>query len=96
MMALLLTALFLEMGLALIVIPWSTFWDRNFFVDWWPPVREVVANHFVRGAVSGLGIVNLAAGVAELVGLFSRRRRERVVTSIVTPVTDEVASVRDE
>ena len=88
-MALLLTALFLEMGLALIVIPWSTFWDRNLFVDWWPSVREVVANHFFRGAVSGLGVVNLAAGVAELVGLFSRRRQEAVVTSIVAPVRDE-------
>jgi hypothetical protein len=75
--------------LALIVIPWSTFWDRNLFVDWWPAVREVVANHFVRGAVSGLGVVNLAAGVAELVGLFSRRRRETLVTSIVAPVRDE-------
>ena len=88
-MALLLTALFLEMGLALIVIPWSTFWDHNFFVDWWPPIREVVANHFVRGAVSGLGVVNLAAGVAELVGLFARRRRETIPTSIVAPLRDE-------
>jgi hypothetical protein len=89
MMALLLTALFLEMGLALIVVPWSTFWDRNLFVDLWPPVRDIVANHFVRGAVSGLGVVNLAAGVAELVGLFARRRRDPMVTSIVAPVRDE-------
>ena len=88
-MALLLTALFLEMGLALIVIPWSTFWDRNLFVDLWPPVREVVGNYFVRGAVSGLGVVNLAAGVAELVGLFARRRRQAMVTSIIAPVRDE-------
>ena len=88
-MSLLLSALFLEMGLALIVIPWSTFWDHNFFVDWWPSVREVVANYFVRGAVSGLGVVNVAAGIAELVGLFSRRRRTHMVTSIVAPVRDE-------
>ena len=32
-------------------------------------------NDFVRGAVSGLGIVNVVAGVAELFSLFSSRRR---------------------
>jgi hypothetical protein len=88
MSSILLTALFLEMGLALVVIPWSTFWDRNYFVDMWPAVRELVANHFVRGAVSGLGVVNLAAAVAELVGLFARRQREPIVSSIVQ-VSDE-------
>ena len=61
------------MGLLLIVLPWSTFWDRNYFASSWPLVQLLVANNFVRGAVSGLGIVNLVAGFAELAPLFSAR-----------------------
>ena len=33
------------------------------------------SNDYVRGAVSGLGLINLGAGVAELAGLFAPRRK---------------------
>jgi hypothetical protein len=32
-------------------------------------------NAFVRGAVSGLGLVNIVAGFAELLSMFSPERR---------------------
>jgi hypothetical protein len=70
-------AFFLEVGLLLIVLPWSTFWDRNYFVVVWPFVRALVTNNFVRGAVSGLGVVNVIAGFAELMPLFAVRDRGR-------------------
>jgi hypothetical protein len=66
-------AFFLEVGLLLIVVPWSTFWDRNYFADMWPVVRAIVTNNFVRGAISGLGLVNLVAGFAELSWVFTAR-----------------------
>ncbi len=74
-------AFFLEVGLLLIVLPWSTFWDRNYFVAGWPLVRMLATNNFVRGAVSGLGVVNLVAGFAELVPMLGpSRRRDLSIT----------------
>ena len=39
----------------------------------WPAVRPLLTNDFVRGAVTGLGVVNLFAGFAELASLFAVR-----------------------
>jgi hypothetical protein len=70
----LLVALLLEAGLLLILIPWSAFWDRNYFADQVPGLRDFITNNFVRGAVSGLGAVNLFAALSELAEIFSRPR----------------------
>jgi hypothetical protein len=71
-------AFFLEVGLLLIVVPWSEFWDSNYFAELWPALRLVVTNNFVRGAVSGLGVVNLVAAFAELAWVFTARSRSVV------------------
>ena len=68
-------ALFLEVGLLLVVLPWSGFWDRNYFVSAWPGLRLFITNDFVRGAVTGLGLVNLFAGLADLALLLAVRER---------------------
>ena len=75
---LLLVAFFIEIGLLLIVVPWSTFWDRNYFVYAWPTLRPVLTNDFVRGAVSGLGLVNLFAGLLELRPVFEGDPRQDI------------------
>jgi hypothetical protein len=62
------------------VLPWSTFWDRNYFAAAWPAVRSFVTNNFVRGAVSGLGAVNVITGFAELATLFTVRERPMAIT----------------
>ena len=59
----------------LILIPWSTFWDRNYFGEAIPVMREVLTNNFVRGAVSGLGLVTVLAALGVLADLFLSRRR---------------------
>jgi len=66
-------AFFLEVGLLLIVLPWSPFWERNYFADAFPPLHAFVMNNFVRGAVTGLGLVNLFAGFADLALAFIAR-----------------------
>lgn len=71
-------AFFLEVGLLLTILPWSAFWDRNYFAGTWPVVRLVVTNNFVRGAISGLGLVNLIAGFADLALVFVTRVRHDV------------------
>lgn len=70
---LLFVAFFVEVGLLLIVLPWSSFWDRNYFVYLAPVLQPFVGNHFVRGAVSGLGVLNLLAGFSELAPVFASR-----------------------
>ena len=64
----------MQVGLLLIVLPWwPAFWEHNYFAITWPPLRTVLANNFVRGAVSGLGFVNLFAGFADLALMFAGR-----------------------
>ena len=70
---LVLVAFFVEVGLLLIVLPWSTFWERNYFATLLPALAPLLANDFVRGGVSGLGILNLCAGLAELAPIFVPR-----------------------
>jgi hypothetical protein len=73
---LVLVAFFLEIGFVLIVIPWSAFWDRNYFAAVFPPLRDALANNYVRGGVSGLGLLNIYAALAELSDLFRARSAE--------------------
>lgn len=56
------------------LVPWSDFWERNYFVQTWSALQTIVTNNYVRGAVSGLGVVNLVLGLSELLGLLSARR----------------------
>jgi len=54
------------------VLPWwPAFWEHNYFAVAWPPLGTLLTNNFVRGAVSGLGVVNLVAGFADLARLFA-------------------------
>ena len=70
-------AFFLEVGLLLVVLPWSSFWDNNYFVLQWPAIRPFLTNHFVRGGITGLGGVNLVAGFVDLsMVLASRESRD--------------------
>lgn len=73
MRRLLVIALLIELGLLLIVIPWSAYWDRNYFAQLSPVVNAVVTNNYIRGAVTGLGAVNLFAALADLAALVRRR-----------------------
>jgi hypothetical protein len=68
---------FFEVGVVLIFIPWSAFWDRNYFAQLVPSLQSTITNNFVRGAVSGLGIVNVVAGLAELVSVVFAPSPER-------------------
>ena len=69
MKRLVLVVFFFEVGVVLIFIPWSAFWDRNYFAQLVPPLQMAITNNFFRGAVSGLGVINVVAGLAELVSV---------------------------
>jgi hypothetical protein len=70
---------FVQVGLLLLVLPWwPAFWEHNYFAFAWPPLRTLMTNNFVRGAVSGLGVVNLCAGFADLAVLFAAREPDEL------------------
>ncbi len=54
------------------VAPWSGFWERNAFAQT-PAVAAWLSNAFVRGAVSGIGLITTVAGFVELAAAFRRR-----------------------
>jgi hypothetical protein len=56
-----------ELGIFLIVFPWSQYWDNNFFLFHFAFLRPLILNNYFRGAVTGLGVVDLALGFLEAV-----------------------------
>lgn len=73
--AVLLIVLCLEIGLFLLVFPWSEYWQNNYFASLVPHWRQYWMNSYLRGGISGLGVANLYLSLAELFRLrrFSRR-----------------------
>ena len=88
-MRLLLIAFFLEVGFVLTVVPWSAYWDRNYFAESLPFLQSLITNDFVRGAVSGLGLVNVCAGIADLAAVFSARRLDDPIITLGRPPAEE-------
>ncbi len=63
--AVLFVAFCLMMGLFLVIFPWTEYWDGNYFVAL-APWRSYWQNMYVRGAISGLGVVNLYISLVEV------------------------------
>jgi hypothetical protein len=65
----------LEVGMYLLIVPWTESWDGNYFSGLLPQMKTYWDNLYVRGAVSGLGAVNLYISLAEIFRLrrFARR-----------------------
>jgi len=49
----------LGVGLFLVVFPWSQWWNLNFLQDLIPAFRHVWNEPSFRGALTGLGLVNV-------------------------------------
>ena len=58
-----------ELGVLLMILPWSAFWELNFFLQRYPALLPILLNPFVRGAISGLGLIDI--GIAA--GMIRRR-----------------------
>jgi hypothetical protein len=67
----------LELGLALILVPWSDIWEINYFLYQYPALSFFANNPFTRGAISGLGIINVFLALEAF-----RRRTPTVVSQI--------------
>ncbi len=69
----------------LVVAPWSGFWEHNRFAEMHRTIEILVSSPFVRGAVSGVGVMTLIAGLAELASAIISRRREPAGPSQAEP-----------
>ena len=69
----LIVAYFLEVGLVLVIAPWTAFWERNVFVIASGDLSDILLSPWLRGALSGVGVVTFVAGLLDLVALFVRR-----------------------
>jgi hypothetical protein len=56
---------YFEMGAILIYLPWSAIWEQNYFLSRFPALIPILLHPSLRGAVSGLGVLDifLAAGM---------------------------------
>jgi hypothetical protein len=57
----------LEVGVFLLFLPWLDLWDNNYLIYRFPAIQPIVANSFLKGAVLGMGIVNILIGIHEVV-----------------------------
>jgi len=53
-------------GLFLLIFPWTDLWDGNYFSTWIPEWHRYWDNMYIRGAISGVGVVNLYISFAEM------------------------------
>jgi hypothetical protein len=83
---LLFAAYFFEVGLLLVIVPWSSFWDRNVLLEALPLLYEWTRSPYVRGAVSGFGVVNMAAGLVEVAKAWQGRHEEPGPTRLFSRV----------
>ncbi len=55
-----------EVGIFLLVFPWMDYWRMNYFGGFSPSWRYVWNSNYFRGAVSGLGLVNVYVSFLEV------------------------------
>jgi hypothetical protein len=60
-------------GLVLIVAPWTGFWENNVFVIASENLSAILLSPWLRGGLSGVGVVTFVAGLLDLIGLFVHR-----------------------
>jgi hypothetical protein len=61
--------LLFEMGALLLYLPWSAFWEQNYFLNHYPWLMRVVLHPSLRGIVSGIGVLDIFVAF----GLFNTR-----------------------
>jgi hypothetical protein len=66
-----------EIGVFLTVFPWMDSWALNHLPTFWPSVEGIWDDPYFKGALSGLGLVNVYISVLQIVMLIRRRTQHR-------------------
>jgi len=59
----LLVVLAFEMGALLLYLPWSIYWEQNYFLSHYPSLMRVVLHPSFRGVISGLGVLDILVAI---------------------------------
>ena len=59
--------LWVELGMILVVVPWTHAWSENSLILDYPRIRELLSINFVRGVVTGIGLLDIWAGVSQAI-----------------------------
>jgi hypothetical protein len=62
----------LYVGALVVLLPWRSIWTTNAWINHWPLAANFIAQGWVRGIVSGLGLLNIWFALSVL--LHPRRR----------------------
>lgn len=57
----------IELGMLLTVLPWTPVWVNNGLLAQHPLLKSILEGNFVRGLVSGVGLVDIWLGIWEAV-----------------------------
>jgi hypothetical protein len=63
-----------EIGGFLVLFPWMEAWRLNHFPSFYPPLFEIWDDPYLRGAISGLGIVDVIIAISQTVRLIRESR----------------------
>jgi hypothetical protein len=51
------------MGAILFYLPWTSIWEKNYFLNHFPSLMRVLLHPALRGAVSGVGILDIFVAI---------------------------------
>jgi hypothetical protein len=74
-------AYLIEAGVLLTIGPWTPLWEQNYFAAELPAAAAFFGHPSVRGGVSGVGLVTLAAGLRDLVSAVALRQARRAAAN---------------
>src|SRR5438270_12580060 len=63
MLSALLVVILCIMGAVLFYLPWTTIWEKNYFLSHFPSLMRVLLHPSFRAAVSGLGVLDIFLAV---------------------------------
>lgn len=64
----------LEAGVFFIIAPWTVFWTTNPLFQSTELLAALTESFYLRGLISGIGVVHLFVGMREAIALFSGNR----------------------
>ena len=52
-------------GMLVMVLPWTRLWTENPILNGWPALKFIMGQSFVRGMISGVGLVDVWIGFSD-------------------------------
>jgi hypothetical protein len=52
-------------GILVMVLPWTRLWTENPLLAGWPYLKIILSQSFVRGLISGIGLVDVWMGISD-------------------------------